>query len=92
MSNELVETRSCETQLLLVQPGQVNRTQLAQLKSLSLQGTPVAGRLLLDSSERSLIPRLVSCAAAMASMVCSMSAEAVEWERLLAGRSGHPTI
>merc|ERR1712100_979701 len=43
VSNDLVKTRTCETQVLLVQPGPVSRSQLAQLKqSLSLQGTPVA--------------------------------------------------
>ena len=53
VSNDLVKTRSYETQVLIVQPGQVSRTQLAQLKqTLSLQGTPVAGWLRLDSSER----------------------------------------
>ena len=49
ISNDLVQTRNCDTQVLLVQPGHVSRTQLAQLKqSLALQGTPVVGWLLLD--------------------------------------------
>jgi succinoglycan biosynthesis transport protein ExoP len=52
ISNDLVQTRNCDTQVLLVQPGEVSRTQLAQLKqSLALQGTPVAGWLLLDPNE-----------------------------------------
>jgi len=52
ISNDLVQTLSCDTQVLLVQPGHVRRSQLTQLKqSLALQGTPVAGWLLLDSSE-----------------------------------------
>ena len=49
MSNDLVKTRGCDTQVLLVQPGRCSRSHLAQLKqSLALQGTPVAGWLLLD--------------------------------------------
>lgn len=53
ISNDLVQTRSCDTQVLLVQPGEVSRTQLAQLKqSLALQGTPVAGWLLLDATAK----------------------------------------
>ena len=48
MSNDLVKTRSCDSQVLLVQAGQCSRSQLIQLKqSLALQGTPVAGWLLL---------------------------------------------
>ena len=49
VSNDLVKTRKCDAQVLLVQPGLCSRTQLAQLKqSLTLQGSPVAGWLLLD--------------------------------------------
>ena len=49
ISKNLLKTRACSNQILLVQPGAVTRTQLAQLKqSLALQGTPVAGWLLLD--------------------------------------------
>ena len=49
MSNDLVKTRSCDCQVLLVQPGKCNRSQLSQLQqSLALQGTPVAGWLMLD--------------------------------------------
>jgi len=49
VSNNLVKTRSCELQVLLVQPGKCSRSQLRQLQqSLALQGTPVAGWLLLE--------------------------------------------
>jgi len=49
VSNDLVKTRSCDTQLLVAQPGSCSRSQLAQLQqSLALQGTPVTGWLLLD--------------------------------------------
>ena len=52
VSNDLVKTRSCDTQVLVVQPGSCSRSQLAQLQqSLALQGTPVAGWLLFDSRE-----------------------------------------
>ena len=52
VSSDLVKTRGCDTQLLVVQPGSCSRTQLAQLQqSLALQGTPVAGWLLFDSTE-----------------------------------------
>ena len=51
VSHDLVKTRSCDTQVLLVQAGHCSRTQLAQLhQSLALQGKPVAGWLLLDPS------------------------------------------
>ena len=49
VSSDLVKTRSCDTQVLVVQPGSCSRSQLAQLQqSLALQGTHVAGWLLLD--------------------------------------------
>ena len=49
VSHDLLKTRSCDTQVLLVQPGHCTRTQLDQLQqSLTLQGSPVAGWLLLD--------------------------------------------
>ena len=49
LSEDLVTTRSCDTQLLLIQQGYVSRKQLAQLnQSLALQGTPIAGWVLLD--------------------------------------------
>lgn len=49
LSNDLLETRDYDAQLLVVQPGKCSRNQLAKLKqSLALQGTPVAGWLLLD--------------------------------------------
>ena len=49
VSKDLVKTRSCDTQLLVVQPGSCSRSQLAQLQqSLALQGTPVAGWLMFD--------------------------------------------
>ena len=51
-SGDLVKTRHCDTQVLVVQPGSCSRSQLAQLQqSLALQGTPVAGWLLFDSTE-----------------------------------------
>ncbi|MDB4623060.1 Wzz/FepE/Etk N-terminal domain-containing protein [bacterium] len=49
LSQDLVKTKHCDTQLLLIQPGCVSRKQLAQLnQSLALQGTPIAGWVLLD--------------------------------------------
>ena len=49
ISNDLIKTRVCDCQVLLVQPGKCSRAQLAQLKqSLTLQGSPVAGWLLID--------------------------------------------
>ena len=49
VSSDLVQTRSCNTQVLVVQSGSCRRKQLAQLQqTLALQGTPVAGWLLLD--------------------------------------------
>lgn len=49
MSQDLVKTRSCDTQVLLVEPGHCSRSQLSQIKqSLNLQSSPVAGWLLLD--------------------------------------------
>ena len=49
MSNDLRQTSRCATQLLLTAPGVATRTQLSQLKQkLALQGTPLAGWVLLD--------------------------------------------
>ena len=43
VTNDLVKTRCCDTQVLVVQPGNCTRNQLDQLQqTLSLQGTPVA--------------------------------------------------
>ena len=51
VSSDLVKTRGCDTQLLVVQSGNCTRSQLARLQqSLALQGTPIAGWLLLDST------------------------------------------
>lgn len=48
LSEDLVKTRNCDTQLLLIQPGCISRKQIEQLnQSLSLQGTPVAGWILI---------------------------------------------
>ena len=49
LSQDLVKTKNCDTQVLLIQPGCVSRKQIAQLnQSLALQGTPIAGWVLLD--------------------------------------------
>ncbi len=49
ISKNLLETRKCATQLLIVAPGKVKRSQLEQIKQqLFLQGSPVAGWVLLD--------------------------------------------
>ena len=49
VSNDLRQTSRCATQLLLTAPGVATRTQLSQLKQkLALQGTPLAGWVLLD--------------------------------------------
>ena len=51
ISRDLLATRACGTQLLLTAPGAAKREQLRQLREhLTLQGTPVAGWVLLDSS------------------------------------------
>ena len=51
ISRDLLATRACSTQLLLASPGAAKREQLRQLREqLALQGTPVAGWVLLDSS------------------------------------------
>ncbi|MFL0771061.1 MAG: hypothetical protein AB8B36_14535, partial [Prochlorococcus sp.] len=48
-SKDLRETSGCATQLLLTAPGVATRTQLSQLsQKLALQGTPLAGWVLLD--------------------------------------------
>ncbi|WP_255442865.1 GumC family protein [Synechococcus sp. NOUM97013] len=49
VSNDLRQTSACATQLLLTTPGVATRTQLSQLnQKLVLQGTPLAGWVLLD--------------------------------------------
>ena len=50
-SNNLLATRHCGIQILLTAPGAATRTELAALvQQLQLQGTPVAGWLLLQPS------------------------------------------
>ena len=49
VSTDLRQTNACSTQLLLTAPGVATRTQLSQLsQELALQGTPLAGWVLLD--------------------------------------------
>jgi len=49
VSNDLLVCRGCSSQVLVTAPGAAQRTQLKQLREqLSLQGTPVAGWLLID--------------------------------------------
>ena len=49
VSTDLRQTSTCATQLLLTSPGVATRTQLSQLsQKLALQGTPLAGWVLLD--------------------------------------------
>ena len=49
VSTDLRKTSECATQLLLAAPGVVTRKQLSQFsQKLALQGTPVAGWVLLD--------------------------------------------
>lgn len=49
VSTDLRQTSTCATQLLLAAPGVATRTQLSQLnQKLALQGTPLAGWVLLD--------------------------------------------
>ena len=51
ISHDLLATRACSTQLLLAAPGAAKREQLCQLREqLALQGTPVTGWVLLDTS------------------------------------------
>lgn len=51
VSTDLRQTSGCATQLLLTAPGVATRTQLTQLgEKLALQGTPVAGWVLLDTA------------------------------------------
>ena len=50
-SGDLLATRACSTQLLLTAPGAAKREQLLLLREqLTLQGTPVAGWVLLDTT------------------------------------------
>ena len=49
ISTDLRQTSRCATQLLLTSPGVATRIQLSQLRQkLALQGTPLAGWVLLD--------------------------------------------
>ena len=49
VSTDLRQTSRCSTQLLLTSQGAATRTQLSQLRQkLALQGTPLAGWVLLD--------------------------------------------
>ena len=49
VSSDLRQTSRCATQLLLTAPGVATRTQLSQFKQkLALQGSPLAGWVLLD--------------------------------------------
>ena len=49
VSSDLRETSRCATQLLLLAPGIVKRTQLSQFcQKLALQGAPTAGWIFLD--------------------------------------------
>ena len=51
ISRDLLATRACSTQLLITAPGAAKREQLRQLREqLTLQGAPVAGWVLLDTS------------------------------------------
>ena len=49
ISSDLVNSRNCSTQLLITAPGAAQRQQFQQLREqLALQGTPLAGWLLID--------------------------------------------
>ena len=51
VSGDLLATRSCSTQLLLTAPGAAKHEQLRQLREqLALQGSPLTGWVLLDTS------------------------------------------
>ena len=51
ISQDLITCRDCSNQLLLTSPGLPGRKQLTQLREkLALQGTPVAGWLVIDPS------------------------------------------
>ena len=51
ISRDLLATRACGTQLLLTATGAAKREQLRQLlEHLTLQGAPVAGWVLFDTS------------------------------------------
>jgi succinoglycan biosynthesis transport protein ExoP len=50
VGSDLLASRNCSTQLLVTAPGASQRQQIQQLrKQLALQGTPLAGWLLIDS-------------------------------------------
>ncbi len=49
VTNDLLESRDCSIQVLVTAPGAAQRQQLQQLcEQLALQGTPLAGWLLID--------------------------------------------
>lgn len=49
VTNDLLACRNCSTQVLVTAPGAAQRQQLQQLhEQLALQGTPIAGWLLID--------------------------------------------
>lgn len=49
VTNDLLESRDCSTQVLVTAPGAAQRQQLQQLREqLALQGSPVEGWLLID--------------------------------------------
>ncbi len=51
VTRDLLTSHNCSTQLLLTSPGAAQRQQLQQLREqLALQGTPLAGWLLIDPS------------------------------------------
>ena len=51
VTRDLLTSRNCSTQVLVTATGASQRQQLQQLKEqLSLQGTPLAGWLLIDSA------------------------------------------
>ena len=49
VTRDLIASRDCSNQLFVTAPGACKRQQLQQLREqLALQGTPVAGWLLID--------------------------------------------
>ena len=51
ISRDLLATRTCNTQLLIAAPGAAKREHLRKLREqLGLQGAPVAGWVLFDTS------------------------------------------
>ena len=52
VSNDLRQTSRCFTQLLITSPGVATRAQLSQIiQKLALQGTPLAGWVLLETNQ-----------------------------------------